>query len=74
MSRCVSEIGSVTYASKARKALSDESIGSSIVKLSDSRRGRGCIYGIEVNCNQTENAVRVLQKNGIRYESFETKG
>ena len=56
---CQAEIGSMTVAMKAQKALSTAAIPSAVVKIESSSR-RGCSYGIRFSCNQLGNVRTVL--------------
>lgn len=59
-------VGSMTYAIKARKALSHEGIKSKLVKLEKNKDG--CSYGIELKEERLYSAVVVLRTNGIEYK------
>ena len=67
--KCTVSIGSVTYAEKAMRALASAAIYSEIVKLDESR-SRGCIYGLEFPCSQSDNVRAVLRTAGIKTKSF----
>ena len=64
--KCTVSIGSITYASKAQKALSNALISSEIVKTERARLGGGCIYGLEFSCSQLSNVIAVLDHAGIK--------
>lgn len=64
--KCTVSIGSITYASKAQKALSNASIHSEIVKTERSGLGNGCVYGLEFSCSQLNNIRTVLEHAGIK--------
>ena len=71
--KCTVSIGSITYASKAQKALASASIPAEIVKTERSGLGSGCVYGsqdqarrrrqqkdpdaLEHRCNRSDYAV-----------------
>lgn len=57
---CYAELGSVTYAMKAQKALSAAAIPSTVVKSESSSSRRGCTYGIRFSCLQENNVRMVL--------------
>ncbi len=57
---CFAELGSVTYAMKAQKALSAAAIPSTVVKSESSSSRRGCTYGIRFSCLQENNVRMVL--------------
>ena len=67
--KCTVTLGSVTYAEKAMRALASAAIYSEIVKLDESR-SRGCIYGLEFPCSQTDNVRAVLKQAGIKIKAF----
>ena len=71
--KCTVSVGSVTYAEKAMRALASAAIYSEIVKLDESR-SRGCIYGLEFSCSQSENVRAVLHNAGIKTKSFSARG
>ena len=71
--KCTVSIGSVTYAEKAMRALASAAIYSEIIKL-DENRNRGCIYGLEFPCSQTDNVRAVLRTAGIKTKSFSAPG
>ena len=57
---CSAEIGSVTQAMKAQKALASAAIPAEVIKSESSSRSKGCVYGIEISCAQLKNARAVL--------------
>lgn len=63
---CRVVVGSVTYATKAQRALTRAAIYSEAVKLDSGNAGRGCTYGLEFPCSQWEGVRTVLQSAGIR--------
>ena len=65
--KCRVSLGSVTYAEKAMRVLARAAIYSEIVKL-DSDKGRGCVYGLELNFAQLENAKTVLRTARIKFK------
>ena len=64
-------IGSITYAQKARRALSQRGIRARIVKL-DTRHEEGCVYGIEIPRQASLDAERMLLSLGIEYRFLDT--
>ena len=68
--KCTAAIGSVTAATKAGRALASASIYADIIKLSWGSRGKGCIYGIEFNCSQSEYVTAVLADAGIKIKDI----
>lgn len=66
---CRAQMRSVTYAQKAQRLLASSAIPSEIVKL-DSAQGRGCSYGIEIPCNQKNNAQSLLSAEGITVKQW----
>ncbi len=69
---CIVEIGSLTNAQKAKKALSTSAIPSSVVKTESSSR-RGCVYGIRFSCNQANNVRTVLSAARIPVKRWDTE-
>ncbi len=68
---CRIDIGSLTLALKAQKALSSAAIPSTVVKNdSSSKSGRGCSYGLKLSCTQMTNAERVIAHEGIRVKRW----
>ena len=57
---CSAELGSLTYAMKAQKALAAAAIPSTVVKSESSSSRRGCTYGIRFSCQQEQNVRTVL--------------
>lgn len=57
---CFAELGSVTYAMKAQKALAAAAIPSTVIKSESSSSRRGCTYGIQFSCRQEKNVQTVL--------------
>ena len=63
----------MTYAIKAKKALSNYYINSEIVKLNSNQSKNGCSYGVKfdkINLYAAENA---LKKSGIKYTQILTQ-
>lgn len=63
---CRITVGSVTYATKAMRALSKAAIYSETVKLDSGNFGKGCTYGLEFSCAQLEGVRAVLKSAGIK--------
>ena len=63
-------VGSVTYATKAQRALSKAAIYSETIKLDSGGAGRGCTYGLEFSCSQWDNVRTVLASSGIKAHDF----
>lgn len=66
---CSAELGSVTNAMKAQKALAAAAIPSAVVKTESSSR-RGCAYGIRFSCNQFNNVRTVLSAARISVKQW----
>jgi hypothetical protein len=64
---CFIEIGSVTQAMKAQKALSTSAIPSAVIKKESYRRAIGCVYGLDISCRQLGNARAVLEASKIPF-------
>ena len=67
---CYAEIGSVTEAMKAQKALAASAIPSEIIKKEGSSRRRGCVFGIGFSCVQQNNVRAVLNSARINPRSW----
>ena len=68
MIKCVFSIGSVTHAMKAQKALNQAAVPSKVVKTKSEQRGRGCLYGVEIDCMYRNVAMQILSSYGISYD------
>ena len=69
MKKCVFQIGSVTHSTRAQRALADSSVPSKVVKTKNEQRGRGCTYGVEIDCMYMNTAMRILDSYGISYDT-----
>ncbi len=67
---CSAELGSVTAAMKAQRALATAAIPSAVVKIESSSR-RGCTYGIRFSCNQLGNVRTVLSAARISVKQWD---
>ncbi len=65
---CTLKTGSMTYAIKARRALAAEGINVRVLKLGETGKKKGCIYGIEFPCSLSGNVRAVLSRSGISFE------
>lgn len=63
-------IGSVTYATKARKILMRSRIESEIIKITSKETQSGCTYGIKFDSDRIYDAVMQLKENGIAYSFY----
>ena len=71
---CVAEIGSVTYAMKAQRALAQAAIPSAVIKSEKSSGRRGCTYGVAFSCSQENNARAVLASARISVKQWNRDG
>lgn len=62
---CSAEIGSVTQALGAQKALAAAAIPAKVIKKESAARQKGCVYGLEISCRQLENARAILESAKI---------
>ena len=62
---CRAELGTMTYAMRAQRALAAAAIPSTVGKIESSLSGRGCTYGIRFSCQQEKNVRTVLQNARI---------
>ena len=60
------KIGTVTDASRARRALLSEGIHTRLTKAESN--GEGCVWGLKAEDTALPNAVRILKILGIPYE------
>ncbi len=67
---CFADLGSVTYAMKAQRILSNAAIPSSVIKSDTSSRHRGCTYGIRFSCQQKNNVRTVLEAARISVKQW----
>lgn len=68
---CQIDVGSLTLALKAQRALGNAAIPSAVAKNdSSSKGGRGCSYGLRLSCSQMANAERVIAHEGIRVKRW----
>ncbi len=65
---CTLKTGSMTYAIKARRTLAAEGINVRVLKLGDTGKKKGCVYGIEFSCSLSGNVRAVLSHAGISFE------
>lgn len=70
MNGCGAAIPSLTLCIRAQRALLENGIDASVVKLDPSLTRRGCAYGIEFDCNSAHTVRAVLSKGGIRVTQY----
>lgn len=63
--RCQAELGSMTHALAAQRALATRAIPCQVYKSETSTSRRGCSYGIRFSCGQENNVKRALEQAGI---------
>ncbi len=68
MANCIFTTGSVTQAMKAKRILAEHSIAVNTIKVSTDNSKRGCVHGIEFNCQNSGNISRILHNSGIGFE------
>lgn len=56
---------SLTHSVKARRLLAEYGISSRVIKPDAAKSEKGCGYGVAVAVAEAEEAVRVLEANGI---------
>lgn len=66
MKKTVISLESVTYATKAKRLLSQNGIASKVVKLSSTKSG-GCQYGIEFDEKDYLDIALLLKNAGMKY-------
>lgn len=65
MSQCIVTLPSLTFAQKARKVLSANTISVTVIRLSPEQADKGCGWGIEIDCHSVENITRILDISDI---------
>lgn len=73
MSKTILNIGSVTYAMKARKILTRSKIACEVVKINVSDTKGGCSYGIKFRSDKMYDVAMELKNNEIEYEFYSKK-
>lgn len=71
---CTAALSSLTYAMKAQKELSTQGFYTNIVKLDSSRTRRGCAYGIQFSCADTEKIRKALKNAKIGVSQYISGG
>ena len=66
---CRADLRTLTYAQKAQRLLTSSAIPARLIRL-EGAGGRGCSYGIEIPCNQTNNAQSILSSQGITVKKW----
>ena len=64
---CVASLKSMTYAIKAKKALSEINVFSEIIKIDPKLTHNGCAYGIKFDCINLYSVKDALTKNHVKY-------
>lgn len=64
---CVASLRSMTFAVKAKKALSESGINSEIIKLEPNMTQKGCAYGIRFDCVNLRSAKDALTQKRVKY-------
>ena len=62
---CTAALASLTYAMKAQGVLSAAGLYTDIIKLDPTRSRRGCAYGVQFDCNESESVRRALKSSGV---------
>ena len=65
-SRCRIEVLSLTDAIKKQNILAKRAIPSEIIKIEASNSKKGCTYGLEFACGQTDNVRSLLDESGAK--------
>lgn len=64
---CIVALRSMTHAIKAKKCLEDSYIDCEIVKLQPNMTKKGCAYGVNFNCVNTNHVIDAMKNSNIRY-------
>ena len=70
---CSAELGSVTAAMKAQRALAEAAIQSTVIKSESASHRSGCTYGIQFSCLQVRNVRTVLEAAHIPVKQWITQ-
>ena len=62
----------LTNAIKASKALAKHNINCSVIKLTDTKTGGGCIHAVSFSDEQINRALHIMYLNGIKLHNKET--
>ncbi|MBQ9086496.1 MAG: DUF3343 domain-containing protein [Clostridia bacterium] len=71
---CTAELGSMTHAMKAQRALANAAIPVTVYKSESSSSRRGCSYGIRYSCPQEKNVRTVLAGARITVKEWNVEG
>lgn len=69
-SECTAEIGSMTQAIRAQRALADAAIPSTVIKTNSAK---GCTYGVSFTCLQNGNVQNTLTKAGVKVKRWKNE-
>ena len=61
----------MTFAQKARKALTANEISVTIVKLTPEQAEKGCGWGVETACHTADEVVRILDISDIPWRRIQ---
>lgn len=67
MAECIITMQTLTYAEKAKRAAQHNGIHGTVVNIDPSVTGRGCAYGISLDCGEAERFAALLKRKGIPY-------
>lgn len=70
---CIAEIGSMTQAMRAQRALADAAIPTTVIKSNSSKNSRGCVYGVSFSCSQRENAENIFESARVKVRRWKTE-
>ncbi len=68
MANCILITGSVTQALKAKHILAEHSISVITTKITAKTAKKGCVHGIEFNCQNRANIEKILKNAGLSFE------
>ncbi len=72
-SECIAEIGSMTQAMRAQRALASDAIPTTVIKSNSTNSGRGCAYGVSFACAQGENVRNALARAGVKVRRWKNE-
>jgi hypothetical protein len=67
---CTAALASLTYAMKAQGVLSAAGFYTDIVKLDPARSKKGCAYGVQFNCDDSDKVRQVMKTSGISVSRY----
>lgn len=67
---CTAALASFTYAVKARNALAARGLYAEVVRLDSSHEKRGCGFGVEFSCGDSDSVKKILRNARIEVRRY----